>query len=115
MSFIAARRPLEVYRPGAPTKDRFNNLKPGAGVWEPTPVVQWWVHRTEESDGDSVLRTVDLLTVHFPSGTQPSPAGKVRLPDGTEWEVQGEVEDYDHGFHGWSPGIVPVHCKRVEG
>lgn len=115
MGFLPAHHSVDVYRPGEPVADRFGNLTPGVGVWESTPVVQWWVHRSEESEGDSVLRTVDVLTVHFPTGSEPSPAGRVRLGDGTVWQVEGNPEDYDHGFHGWSPGIVPVHCKRVEG
>lgn len=115
MSFIAARQSVDVYRQGDPVKDRFGNLTPGVGVWESSPVAQWWVHRSEETDGDSVLRTVDLLTVHFPAGSEPAPSSKVRLPDGTEWQVEGNAENYDHGFHGWAPGLVVVHCKRVEG
>lgn len=115
MSFIAARQSVDVYRQGDPVKDRFGNLAPGVGVWESSPVAQWWVHRSEETDGDSVLRTVDLLTVHFPAGSEPAPSSKVRLPDGTEWQVEGNAENYDHGFHGWAPGLVVVHCKRVEG
>lgn len=115
MSFIAARQSVDVYRQGDPVKDRFGNLTPGVGVWESSLVAQWWVHRSEETDGDSVLRTVDLLTVHFPAGSEPAPSSKVRLPDGTEWQVEGNAENYDHGFHGWAPGLVVVHCKRVEG
>ena len=115
MGFIASRQSVDVYRPGEPTTDRFGNLVPGVGVWEQTPVAQWWVHRSEESEGDSVLRTVDVLTVHFPAGTEPSPSGQIRLMDGTVWQVEGNPENYNHGFHGWSPGLMVVHCKRVEG
>lgn len=115
MPFITTPHTVEIYREGAFEKDRFGNLNPGPGEWEPVKVAQWWVHRTEEQGDDSVLRTVDLLTVHVPTGDAPSPGGKVRLPDGTEWEVQGNPEDFNHGFHGWSPGLVVVHCKRTEG
>lgn len=113
--FIAPKYVVEVYRPGVMAPDRFGNLVPSPGVWESVKVAQWWVSSTDEVGGDSVLRTFDVLTVHFPTGLQPMAAGRVRLPDGTVWEVEGNIEDYNHGFHGWNPGLVVVHCKRVEG
>lgn len=113
--FIAPRHSVDVYRPGEPTTDRFGNVVPGAGQWWPTPVAQWWVHQSQESHGDSILRTVDKLTACFRPEDAPGPDGKIQLPDGTEWAVSGTPEDYNHGFHGFAPGLVVVHCRRVEG
>lgn len=106
---------VEVYRLGEWKEDRFGNLKPGVGQWVEVPVFQWWVHKTEEESGESVLRTIDVLTVHFHTGSAPDPAEKIRLPNGSEWQVEGNAEDYNHGWHGWSPGLVAVNCKGVQG
>lgn len=115
MTFIPAIHPLEVFLPGEPVKDRFGNERPGPGEWVSVLVAQWWVHKTEESAGDSLLRTVDQLTAHFPVGEAPPPDAKIRTPDGSEWQVEGNPENYEHGFHGWSPGLVVVHAKKAVG
>lgn len=115
MAFIPLRHSVDVYTVGEPVVDRFGNERPGEGSWSPVKVAQWWVHKTEEKGDDSVLRLIDLLTVHIPPEDAPTPGGRVRLPDGSVWEVQGNAEDFEHGFHGWSPGLVVVHGKRVTG
>lgn len=106
---------VEVYTPGEIEYDRFGNEVRGPGAWAETPVAQWWIHRVEEKGEDSILRTVDLLTLHCPTESAPEAAGKVRLPDGSEWEVRGNPENFTHGWHGWSPGLAVVHCERVTG
>lgn len=113
--FIPTPHTVEMYLPGEPVEDRFGNLRPGPGAWESVRVASWWVHKTEEKGDDSILRTVDLLTLHVPVGFGPVPGGRVRLPNGTEWEVAGNPEDFNHGWHGWAPGLLVVHAKRVEG
>ena len=113
--FIPTPHTVEMYLPGEPAKDRFGNERPGPGSWEVVRVASWWVHKTEEKGDDSILRTVDLLTLHVPVGFGPAPGGRVRLPNGTEWEVAGNPEDFNHGWHGWAPGLLVVHAKRVEG
>ena len=115
MSFIPEPQKVEVLVPGKPVKDRFGNERPGVGVWEPLQVASWWVDRSEEKSEDSVLRTVDMLHVHVPVGHAISAASKVRLPDGSEWAVEGSPEDYNHGWHGWAPGLLVIHAKKVEG
>lgn len=117
MAFIPLRHTIEVYTPGKPVKDRFNNLRPGPGTWTPVKVASWSVSRTEERDiqGASILRTIDTLTIHVPPGTAPTPGGKVRLPDGSEWQVEGHGEDYNHGPFGFIPGLIVIHSKKVEG
>ena len=115
MSFIPLNYELEVYSVGPPVVDRFGNERPGEGSWSPAKVAQWWVYKTEEKGEDSLLRLIDLLTVHMQPEVAPAPGGRFRLPDGTVWEVEGNFEDFTHGWHGWSPGLVVVHGKRVTG
>lgn len=104
---------VEVYAPGEPTTDAHNNDIPGVGSWEPVKVFAWAVNKVSEDErGASMLRTIDELTVYtpiaFPAG------GKVRLPDDTVWEVQSNAEDYNNNPW-WSPGLLVVHCRKVEG
>lgn len=106
---------LDVEILGPPAVDRFGNERPGSSSWVSQPVASWWVDRTEEKSGDSVLRTIDYLHAHFPVGKAPDAGARVRTPDGRVWHVQGNAEDFNHGWHGWKPGLVVVHCKGVVG
>lgn len=115
MAFIPLNQKVEVYRRGSPERDRFGNERPGKGEWQQVQVASWWVDRTEEKTEDSVLRTIDYLHVHFTPEMAPGPESKIRIPDGSEWTVEGNSENYNHGWHGWSPGLVVVHGKKVEG
>ena len=113
--FVPTGHMVELYMPGAPYRDRFGNERPGKGEWENVAVASWWVDKTEEKGEDSVLRTIDALHVLVPSASATVPASKVRLPDGTIWDVTGNPEDFNHGFHGWDTGLVVVHAVKVEG
>ena len=114
MSFIPLKYSLEFMAPGT-ALDRFGNPRPVDGEWVKHPVASWWVDMTEEKQGESVLRTVDMLHVHMRPEDAPPPDGQVRTPDGQVWQVQGHVQDFNHGWHGWSPGLVVVDCRKVEG
>lgn len=113
--FMPLRATIEVYTPGTPERDRRGNLVPGPGSWRQQKIASWWVDRTEEKGDDSILRTIDYLHAHFPAGHAPDPGGKLRTPDGQQWQVIGNTEDYNHGWHGWSPGLVVVNATKVEG
>lgn len=115
MSFVPLAQSLEVLREGAPTTDRFGNVRPGVGTWESVQVASWWVDRSEEKGEDSVLRTITYLHAHFPPESAPKPSETIRTPDGSRWSVEGLVEDFAHGWHGWNPGLVVVHAKKVSG
>ncbi len=106
---------LEFALPGKPVVDRFGNERPGGFSWQRIPVSSWWIGATEEKAGDSVLRTMDMLHVHVSSSFSLDAAAKVRLPDGSEWSIEGNSENYDHGWHGWAPGLLVVHARKVEG
>lgn len=93
--------------------DRFGNPKPGELIWESVNVFGYATVRTQEEQGDSIMRLVDELQVFAPPGTF-DPAQELRLPDGTKWTVEGNAEDYN--ANPWfKPGLVVIHCKRVEG
>lgn len=114
-SFVPLSQELEVYTQGEPVRDRFGDLRPAEGTWKTVKVASWWIDRTEEKSEDSILRTIDLLCVHCLPEDAPAAGGKFRLPEGTEWEVTGNPEDYNHGWHDWKPGLLVVHAKKVEG
>lgn len=92
--------------------DRFGDTRPVLGAAKPVPVAGWYVKPVDETAGDSVLRTVDRLTV-FASEPFP-PESQITLPDGTVWAVEGHARDYRHGPW-FDPGLVVIHARRVEG
>ncbi|QPK78268.1 hypothetical protein G7Y31_06670 [Corynebacterium lizhenjunii] len=106
---------LTLVTPGKMVKNRFGDLKPAGEVETVIPVVQWYVSASEESQGDSLQRIIDLLTVYVPVGVDVDPAGVFVLPDGSRWAIQGHGRDYNHGFHGWAPGVLVYEAKKVEG
>lgn len=112
--FLAAKHVVEVYWPGEPVAGRFGEIDHAPGQWVTTPVVGWAIARTEEKDGESVLRTVDVLDLYCTPESAPPPGGKIRLPNQTVWEVEGNPEDYRHGPF-WNPGLLVIHAKRTEG
>ena len=103
---------VEVYTPGTPTTDAHGNQIPGVGSWSDQGVFGWAVNKIEEEGGDHLLRTVDVLTVYTPVGFPAS--GRVRLPDGSEWDVQGNAEDYNNNPW-WTPGLFVARARKVEG
>ncbi|WP_156963562.1 hypothetical protein [Corynebacterium auriscanis] len=113
--FIPLSHEVEVLTPGEPVVDRFGDSRPGPVVSRHLRVAGWWVDRVEEKAGESVLRTIDYLHVHVPVGAEFGTAAKIRLPDGSVWQVAGNPENYDHGPFGFSPGLVVVHALKVEG
>src|SRR5690625_7108619 len=78
MRFIPVKQTLDMQFEGEPTTDRFNNIIPGVSEWRPVKVAQWWVDKTEEREGDSILRTVDTLHVHLPVENVPPSWGRIR-------------------------------------
>lgn len=103
---------VEFWSPDTTSVDRFGDQRPGGGSWTPVRVAGWYVGATEETGGESVLRTSDVLTVLAPSS--PGPAGRVRLPDGSVWQVHGNPQDYRHGPW-WDPGLIAFECRKVQG
>lgn len=84
------------------------------GDFKPVAVFGWAVTSSQEKEDDSVLRTIDLLQVYMRPEDVTGPAATFRLPDGSEWEQEGNVADYNH--NPWfQPGLVVVNAKKVEG
>lgn len=57
-------------------------------------------------------RVISRRKLYVPSGFASTPRDVADLPDG-QWEVDGEIDDESHGFHGWKPGDV-VWLKRTQ-
>lgn len=106
---------VELKIPGGTTTDMYGNELPDEGEWRDAQAASWWVDKTDEKGEDSVLRTVDYLHVHLPPDQAITAASMIRLPDGTEWDIIGNPEDYRHGWHQFDPGLAVIHAKRVEG
>ncbi|ALC07141.1 hypothetical protein CDES_14080 [Corynebacterium deserti GIMN1.010] len=104
-----------VMKPGEPTidYDRFGNeiIRPGVPV--EVNVVGWEVTRSTEGDPDSILRTVDELQIFAPPGTFAA-SDVVTLPDGGEWNIEGNPIDSTNGPW-WNPGLVIFRAKKVDG
>lgn len=113
VSFIPLNHVVGLSSPGVAT-DPFSNDVPTEGQWRDVGCAGWWVDKSEEKTGESVLRTIDVLHVLMPVDVDVSPASRIRLPDLSVWQVEGHPENYEHGFHGFSPGLVVVHARKVE-
>ncbi|SNV88160.1 Uncharacterised protein [Corynebacterium urealyticum] len=106
---------VEVLTPDPPGVDRLGNPKPSGTFSAKTiSVIGWHTGSTEEVFGDSVLRTKDTLSLYVHADAAPQPDQRIRLPDGSEWDVDGHPIDHRHGPW-FDPGAVVVSCKKVEG
>lgn len=106
---------VEVLTPSAVVEvDRFGNERRTPATWVKVKVFGWAVAAVDETAGDSVLRTVDQLQLYCSRDVAPDADMQVRLPDQSVWTVQGHFEDYENNPW-WSPGLVVVRCRNVEG
>lgn len=108
------RKTIQVSEYGPPKPGRLGVMVPGPLTWVPKKVFGWAVVRVEEEQGDSVMRLIDDLQLIAPPGTIPEASNKIKLPDGSEWSVQGNAEDYNANPW-WEPGLVIFHCRKVTG
>lgn len=105
---------IDVQLPGEEIKDRFNNVRTAPAQWQQVGVIGWAVVESQESVGDSVLRTVDVLELYAPAEVVLDAATRVRTPDGQVWAVDGNAKDYTHGPF-WDPGALVYRCRKVDG
>ncbi|CAB1012006.1 hypothetical protein FRC0497_02161 [Corynebacterium diphtheriae] len=103
---------VQVSGPSFLDTDRFGNARPVLAPASPLKVAGWAINAVDEKTGEQVLRTVDRLDLYTPQLI--APHSRVKLADGTMWEVVGNSEDYSHGPW-WNLGLYVVHCTRVEG
>lgn len=106
--------PIDVSSGDVVEEDRFGNEVIRPGPFVEVLVFGWAVNPVEEDTGESVLRTVDRLEVYMRPEDFPGASGKFRTPDGQEWSVEGSPKDYNNNPW-WSPGLVTVTAKGVEG
>lgn len=107
------RKTIHVSELGPPSFDRFGNEIPGKLEWVPKKVFGWAKVRVEEEQGDSTMRLIDDMQLIAPDGTV-KPDSNIKLPDNTEWSVEGNAEDYS--ANPWfNPGLVIYHCRKVTG
>ena len=103
---------VTVREAGVATTDRFGNERLGLGEPRVVAVCGWAVNATDDDHEDSVLRTIDQLSLFTPERFAADSV--VTLPDSTQWRVVGSPEDYRHGPW-WDPGLFVVRATRVEG
>lgn len=114
---MAFRWPLkfELQKPGESTitHDRFGNEKIIPGEPIPVKVFSWEIVRSEEKEGESVLRTIDDLRIIAPPDTF-APEDTVTLPGGGKWTIEGHAEDNRNNPY-FDAGLVTYHAQKVEG
>ncbi len=103
---------VQVLPHSAGAEDALGNPTDSWGPGRTEPVYGWAPAGTTEVNGSRHAVTADLQ-VYVPSGFSCSPRDRV-IAGGRTYEVQGEVEDFDHGPFGWQPG-GQVNLRRVEG
>lgn len=83
----------------------------------PRRVCGWSAAGSSEPAPEGAPNRVDTdVILYAPTGLL-GPHDVVDLPAGPagQFEVIGYPADYDHGFHGWAPGLVQVRLRRIEG
>ncbi len=96
----------------AAVDDAYGNATDSWGPARTEPVYGWAPAGTTEVNGSRHAVSADLQ-VFAPSGFSCSPRDRM-VVDGRTYDVQGEVEDFDHGPFGYQPG-GQVNLRRVEG
>jgi hypothetical protein len=93
-------------------EDEYGNTTDAwAAIPVAAPVFGWAPAGTNENNASRHTVTADL-ELFAPSGFTVDPRDHIRIL-GKTYEVQGDVEDFDHGPFGYSPG-VRVNLRRFE-
>lgn len=104
---------VQVETPGGVIVDRFGDERPAEPETHQVAVFGWAIVKVAETVGDSVLRTVDELQLYAPPDAPITPASVVVI-NGQRWKVNGIPDNYEH--NPWfAPGLVLVHCRKVDG
>lgn len=94
--------------------DRFGDTTLEYEDWENKPAFGWEISRNTETTGDSIIRTTDKMKLYAPPETNPGPGGQIQLSNNTTWEVEGNPDDYNNNPF-FTPGLLVIHAKKVEG
>lgn len=93
------------------TSDDYTPPKDSAGT--AVKVYGWSTPKSDEpklAGHDRIIVDLELL---IPPDMTLGPYDLVDV-DGVQYEVIGEPEDYNHGFHAWQPGRV-ANLRKVSG
>lgn len=88
-------------------QDDWGNSVPAFGDPVTRLVYGWAPHLTEMRDSVSTVEEADTDLYMPPTTVNLKDRFTV---DGALYEVVG-VQDWNHGFHGWTPGIVAELCR----
>ena len=92
--------------------DSYGNPVEGYGAPVETLVYGWAPGGSQELTGWQSQVTADLA-LYAPADFTVGSRDRVRVL-GETYDVEGVVEDFNHGPFGWAPG-VRVNLRRVEG
>lgn len=95
-----------------PSYDDYGNPIPGEPIEDEQAVYGWAPAGTSEFDDRQEQVTHDL-DLYAPPGFRVTAADRVRVV-GDVYEVEGRVQDFNHGPFGFTPG-VRVKLRRVTG
>jgi len=73
-----------------------------------------WAPRSSAEQHDTGNSVIVGRTLYAPAGADISPVDTVTFPDGSRWQVEGDVGDWTSPFTGWAAGIE-VALRRVSG
>lgn len=83
-------------------------------VDEEVPVFAWYRAGVDKPGEITPERVEYDATVYPPADTRIADGDRVILPNVGEYEVTGAPENYDDNSW-WSPGLIVVRLKRVDG
>lgn len=108
---MEARWPVEVLPYLGTLDDEYGNEQPSFAPPEERYVFGWAPAGGVEVNTFRHAVTADL-SVYAPADFTVRPKDRMRV-DGKTYDVQGDVEDYNHGPFGYAPGVV-VNLSRSE-
>ncbi|MCX7542302.1 hypothetical protein OS128_05175 [Corynebacterium sp. P5848] len=114
MPVFPLRLTVEIAPPETQSKDRLGNPVRVPGKYRTVRCHSWEINQSVETTGDSVERVITHLLLHVPPEDKPEPGGKIRLPDGSVWDVAGDADTYTE--NPWfDPGLVGVRAINRKG
>lgn len=90
-------------------RDRFGDHQPVREFTVDGCGVNWNTSTESIYANKAVTRsetTTSNIIVYMPDGTDIRSTDRVRLPDGSEWAVNGRPARWHHPMNDWSPGIA---------
>lgn len=104
---------VDILPHSAATFDDYGNPTESYGAPVSWPVYGWSPAGSREANGWQRQVTADLQVYGPPPPVAISPSDRIVVA-GDAYDVEGKVEDYDHGPFGFAPGVV-VNLRQVAG